>query len=284
MAARRATRVRRRAGWWVGCLIALVPVASCARDASGDPPAAAAGRDTTADPLRAVAQAVLPDGPYRVETVAHPGTLVGRVVPDHMPVAHDVTLDAGNEASVCGAHVRDGSVLTDGHGLGNALVWVSDARVGGPLPTRRRATLAVVRCQVVPRVLALAVGTTIDFQSHDDATHRTQFINVMDDSLLSHMLTVDRWAVVPSARIAAQPGLVRVVGTGHAFTRGYVAIFDNPYFAVTDRHGRFTIRGLPAGTYHVRVWQERGTGVVDSTVRVVAGREARLDVTVPMGR
>ena len=69
----------------------------------------------------------------------------------------------------------------------------------------------------------------------------------MDDSLLSHMLTVDRWAVVPSARIAAQPGLVRVVGTGHAFTRGYVAIFDNPYFAVTDRHGRFTIRGLPAG-------------------------------------
>lgn len=266
-------------------LAALAPAASCARDARGDdPPAAAAQRDTTADPLRAVARAILPAGPYRVEAVAHPGTIRGRIVPDHMPARHDTTLGADDEASVCGAHVRDGSVVTDGEGLGNALVWVGDARAGAPLPSRRRATLAVIHCQVVPRVLALAAGTTIDFQSHDDATHHTRFINVMDDSLLSHMLTVDRWAVVPSARIAADPGLVRVIGTAHDFTRGYVAVFDNPYFAVTDRHGRFAIRGLPPGTYQLRVWHERGAAVVDSTVRVVAGRVSAVEVVVPIGR
>ncbi len=278
--------MRRRAGGWMLALAALAGAASCARGASGDPAVggAAVRRDTTADPLRAVARAILPDGPYRVEGVPHPGTIRGRVVPDHMPARHDTVLGANDEASVCGARVRDGSVVTDGRGLGNALVWVSDARAGAPLPDKRRATLAVVRCQVVPRVLALGAGTTIDFQSHDDATHHTEFINVLDDSLLSHMLTVDRWAVVPSARIAADPGLVRVIGTAHAFTRGYVAVFDNPYFAVTDRRGRFAIRGLPAGRYTVRVWQERGVGVVDSVVRVLAGRVASVEVLVPIKR
>ncbi|MDE3216807.1 MAG: carboxypeptidase regulatory-like domain-containing protein [Gemmatimonadota bacterium] len=277
--------MRRRAGGWMLAAAALAGAASCARDANGDPAVAAAvavsaPRDTTPDPLRAVAHAILPAGPYRVEAVPHPGTIRGRVVPDHMPVPHDVTLGAGDEAGVCGARVRDGSVVTDGRGLGNALVWVSDARAGAPLPATRRATLAVVRCQVVPRVLALGAGTTIDFQSHDDATHHTEFINVLDDSLVSHMLTVDRWAVVPSARIAADPGLVRVIGTAHAFTRGYVAVFDHPSFAVTDRHGRFTIRGLPPGRYTLRVWQERARGVVDSTVRVVAGRVAAVEMVV----
>ncbi|MDE3128920.1 MAG: hypothetical protein KGL38_13000, partial [Gemmatimonadota bacterium] len=217
-------------------LAAAALAGACARDASGDPggsatatTAAAATQGPVRDPLRAVARAILPDGPYRVEAVSHPGTIRGRVVPDRMPARHDTALGAADEAGVCGARVADGSVVTDGRGLGNALVWVADVRAGAPLPVKRRATLAVVRCQVVPRVLALAAGTTIDFQSHDDATHHTEFINVMDDSLLSHMLTVDRWAVVPSARIAADPGLVRVVGTAHAFTRGYVAVFDNPY-------------------------------------------------------
>jgi len=258
---------------------ALLGAASCTREASGDPAAVATADTTAVNPLRAVARALVPRGAYRVVAVSRPGTIRGVVRPDHLPARHDATLAADDDdASVCGTRVPDGSVYTDGHGLGNALVWVSDARRGLAPPRPGRVALAVRRCQVEPRVLALGAGTTIDFRSMDATEHHTRFVNVLADSLLGHMLTVDRWAVVPSARIAAAPGLVEVEGAAHAFTRGYLAIFDNPYFAVTDRHGRFTIRGLPAGTYHLRVWHERGAAIVDSAVTVPAGKSVALDV------
>ena len=33
-------------------------------------------------------------------------------------------------------------------------------------------------------------------------------------------------------------------------------MFDHPFFSVTHRNGRFTISGLPEGTYTVVLWHE----------------------------
>jgi hypothetical protein len=37
---------------------------------------------------------------------------------------------------------------------------------------------------------------------------------------------------------------------------GWVRVFDNPYFAVTDADGNFEIKDAPAGTYRLMIWQE----------------------------
>jgi len=267
-------------------LLVVAFAAACSRGAAGDraagsSTAAGAARAATVDPLAAVARAIAPDGPYRVVSVSNPGTITGRISVDALPPRHDTTL-TGDDASVCGARVRDRSVETSGHSLEGALVWVSDARAGRPLPALRRADLQIVRCQFVPRMLALVQGTTINLQSKDDAVHRTRFYSESADSLLSRMLTVNRWAVVPSARIAAEPGFVRVRLTRHQFVRGFVAVFDHPYFAVTNRSGRYRIPGVPAGTYHVRVWHERGGDPIERTVTVKPGTLAELDATLTL--
>jgi len=36
-----------------------------------------------------------------------------------------------------------------------------------------------------------------------------------------------------------------------------VLVLANPFFALADSKGRFTITGVPAGTYKVRAWHER---------------------------
>jgi hypothetical protein len=35
----------------------------------------------------------------------------------------------------------------------------------------------------------------------------------------------------------------------------YVKVVDSPYFAVSDREGRFTISSVPQGTYTYHAWR-----------------------------
>src|SRR5262249_10507207 len=36
----------------------------------------------------------------------------------------------------------------------------------------------------------------------------------------------------------------------------WIHVVDTPFYAVTDREGRFRVAGLPPGEYRVRVWHE----------------------------
>ena len=52
--------------------------------------------------------------------------------------------------------------------------------------------------------------------------------------------------------------------------RGYILVLQNPFFAVTDKEGNFRIDGLPAGSYQLKVWHERG-GAPAKPVQVSTG-------------
>ena len=51
----------------------------------------------------------------------------------------------------------------------------------------------------------------------------------------------------------------------------WVAVFDHPYFAVTDDAGAFTIKGLPDGTYTLQAWHEQ-FGTKEQTITVKDGK------------
>ncbi|OYV69159.1 MAG: hypothetical protein B7Z74_07990 [Deltaproteobacteria bacterium 21-66-5] len=279
MAGRSSKRARGIRRLWPLLVAVLGLPTACARDANGDPTSSTVAR--VPDPWRAVARAIAPDGPYRVVRVERPGEIRGVISLSGAPMLRPTAL-TGDDASVCGAEVPDESVQASGHRLADALVWVSDVRAGRALPRDRRADLAIERCRFVPRVLALVTGTTVNVQSLDATAHHARFYSESQGELIARIFTVDRWSVVPSARIAAMPGLVRVRGADHPFARGYVAVFDNPYFAVTDRYGRFAISGLAPGTYDVRIWHERAPAPVDHMVTVKPNRVVDLDVELEL--
>jgi hypothetical protein len=39
---------------------------------------------------------------------------------------------------------------------------------------------------------------------------------------------------------------------------GYVRVFDHPYYAVTDKDGKFEIKNAPTGDYRIVYWHENG--------------------------
>ena len=44
----------------------------------------------------------------------------------------------------------------------------------------------------------------------------------------------------------------------HPWMQAYVAVSPHPFFAVTGADGSYSIPNLPAGTYVVEAWHERG--------------------------
>ncbi len=67
----------------------------------------------------------------------------------------------------------------------------------------------------------------------------------------------------------------------HPWMTGWVVFNDTPHFAVTGADGRFTIQGVPAGSYELSVWHEL-LGVRTIKVQGPAGAvEVNLDLGQP---
>ena len=72
----------------------------------------------------------------------------------------------------------------------------------------------------------------------------------------------------------------------HAYMESWGIAVNNPYFAKTDNDGRFTIKGVPAGTYKLVVWHPFVRTTNERTVTVTANgtAEVNLSITAPTGR
>jgi hypothetical protein len=60
--------------------------------------------------------------------------------------------------------------------------------------------------------------------------------------------------------------------------KAYIAVFDNPYYAVTGKDGSFTIKNVPPGTYTVTAWQE-SFGSMDQSVTVGPSESKTVTLT-----
>jgi len=207
------------------------------------------------------------------------GTLTGTI--SLQGEARDSMVATGKDAKVCGDSAAVRQSNANGTALGNALVWIDGIQAGKPLPEERRETITMERCHFEPRVLAVVAGSTINVFSRDRVAHTARFYREGAGEPVAFARTVDEGQVVPSEQIASAPGIVEARCTLHPWARGYVAVFEHPYFAVTDASGKFSIAGLPGGTYTVKVWHEGLEKPVEQRV-TLAGGTGQLDVAVAL--
>ena len=139
-------------------------------------------------------------------------------------------------------------------------------RAPGPRPS-----MAQKDKRFVPTVLAVQVGDTVSFPNMDPFFH-----NVFSYSKVKKF-DLGRYAEGESADVVFdKPGVAQVYCEIHNSMRAYIHIFATPYFVVSDEQGRFKLDNVPAGTYHLRVWQE---GLPDLEREVsVAGDSSFVEV------
>jgi plastocyanin len=131
--------------------------------------------------------------------------------------------------------------------------------------------------QFSPRVVAVQKGGKVEFPNDDKIFHNVfslsqpaKFDLGLYKSGTSKSVTFDR------------PGTVDVYCNIHPEMVATIKVLDTPYFAVSDKDGRFKIAGVPAGTYPVVAWQPRGEPARGS-VTVGSGGTATVRLTVTAG-
>ncbi|HKO16131.1 MAG TPA: hypothetical protein VJU87_07825, partial [Gemmatimonadaceae bacterium] len=237
----------------------------CTDDSGGATPGSAGrGRRGSGSDAHAIR---LPSEPYRVGALPAFGTLRGTVTVDGALPADSIVTPAVDQ-SVCGTGISAPSVVHEGNGLGNVVVWLSDVPVGKPLPIERRTEVLNEDCVLDPHVQAVIAGTTVNVRNEDRLPHTTVFLRAGTSDTLRVIPLTDDGQVVPDEHLAASAGLIEIRCRQHPWTRGYIAVFNTPYFAVSEPNGSFQIDSLPPGKYHLVAWHERGTRRVEQDVEV----------------
>lgn len=140
---------------------------------------------------------------------------------------------------------------------------------------RSRAVLDQRNETFVPHVLAVTVGTVVDFPNSDRTYH-----NVFSLSRAKRF-DLGRYAAGRSRPVQFdRPGVVRVFCDIHSHMSAFVLVFNHPYFDVADANGRFRIENVPQGTYNVIAWYE-GEARANRSVAVPQGGVVDLEFTVP---
>jgi plastocyanin len=155
-----------------------------------------------------------------------------------------------------------------------AVVFFEEVPAGAAAPAPMRARLRQTNETFVPHVLAVTVGSTVDFPNDDTTYH-----NVFSLSKPKRF-DLGRYAAGRSkAVVFDKPGIVRVFCDIHSQMNAFILVFGHRFFAVTDAEGRYRIDDVPPGAYQVTAWYE-GTAKQTARVTIGDGAAAELDFSL----
>ena len=157
---------------------------------------------------------------------------------------------------VSGAELT-GTVQVAGRPAEHAVVWLeaSDA----PAAPVSKVVLDQRNLAFSPRVLAVRVGTTVEFPNNDKVFHN---VFSFRDGKKFDLGMYPKGSMKPI--IFDKPGLSRLFCNIHPNMAAYVMAVDSPHFAVSNEDGTFTIGGVPPGTYTYHAWRPGGQPLTGS--------------------
>jgi hypothetical protein len=181
------------------------------------------------------------------------------------------------DSDVCGDRQPEGAIVEQSGGLRAVMVWISDAREGKPLPVSRRFEVTNQRCRIEPRVQGVILGGTLNVKSADALVYETVIRVSGSAESLETVTQNGEGQVVPLENVLRRPVRLELVCRVHAWTQGWIHVFDHPYFAVSSPNGGFVVDSIPPGDYTMRTWHER-LGTTSREIRITDGGVARVEV------
>ena len=157
-------------------------------------------------------------------------------------------------------------VVTDGK-LANVFVYVKDglSAYSFDAPTDM-LTFDQKNCRYHPHVFGARVGQTVEIVNSDPTLHNIHALP-KDNAEFNNGQPIQGMKMTHT--FTAKEVMVPFKCDVHGWMNAYVGVVDNPFFAVTDKDGKFSFKGLPPGTYTIEAWHEK-LGTQTATVTIAA--------------
>lgn len=170
-----------------------------------------------------------------------------------------------------------GVVQVDGRPAPGAFGLVTLEPIGRKVRARspKRQIVEQRKREFLPHVLAVPVGSTVEFPNHDQVFH-----NVFSTSPTAPFdLGLYRGDESRDVTFAKE-GILRIGCNLHANMSAYIAVVAAPHYVITDETGKYTFNHLLPGKYRLRAWHERTRTPVTMEVTVKPGtNDVNIGVT-----
>ena len=154
----------------------------------------------------------------------------------------------------------------------DVIVYVEAPGKNPPAP-QKHAVMDQMNQTFIPHVLPIVKGTAVDFPNSDKVRH-----NVYSPAGSAKPFNLGTYpAGVTKTMEFEKPGVVPLLCNVHTEMSAFILVLENSYFAVTDRTGAFTIKGVPPGKYTLKTWHERVASATQEVV-VEAGKTAQVNL------
>lgn len=200
------------------------------------------------------------------------GTIKGRIVwdGDTIPEPEDLTplVKKYPDADFC---LKEGRLLDEkwvidpkSRGIRWTFVWLSngDPKLGNPLPIHPAlqvpanpfVEINIPLCSFVPHAVGVHQGQQLVVKNTSPVTHN--LLHAGPAAIGNGLLQPGKQLVINNLMANRAPEAFSC--SIHPWMRGYVRVFNHPYFEVTGEDGAFEIQNAPAGRFNLIVWHPYG--------------------------
>jgi hypothetical protein len=159
--------------------------------------------------------------------------------------------------------------------LGNVFVYVKDGLGAYSFDTPTTVvTIDQKNCRYHPHVFGVMVNQPLEILNSDPTLHN---IHALPKGNAEFNNGQPIQGMKTEHKFTAKEVMVPFKCDVHGWMNAYVGVVDNPYYAVTDKAGKFSLKGLPPGTYTIEAWHEKlGTQEVKVTLGAKETKDANF--------
>ena len=168
------------------------------------------------------------------------------------------------------------TVVVDNGDLANVFVYVKDGLGNRTFDVPKDPIVLDQKgCQYHPHVLGVMAGQTVQIKNDDPTTH-----NIHPTPKDNREWNESQPPSSPALEktFAREEIMLPVKCNQHPWMKMYVNVMKSPFFAVTDKSGKYEIKGLPPGDYTIAFVHEK-LGEQDQKVTVAPKDTKTVDAS-----